>query len=283
MDRRQAVGWLTLGGLGGACLVVSILTTVDLVPYSPSRSLWSLCCRLAESWPPHQASIWLRASLVVATVIILAFAARNLVLRVSRTRRLVSRLLENEVPIPPHMHLCMEELGLQGVVRVVDLPHPTALCYGLLRPQICLSSALVRGMSPAQLRAILLHERHHLLRRHPLKSLVLKTLADTLFFLPLVGELCDYLQARMELESDRAAIHGAGRTPLAGALHRLLAHPQPLILQTGLVLNSLSATQARIDQLLDGKPLSWRPTLTGLASIAPAISMACLLLMGTAG
>jgi Zn-dependent protease with chaperone function len=177
----------------------------------------------------------------------------------------------------------MEELGLQGLVRVVDLPHPTAFCYGLLRPRICLSSALVLAMSPPQLRAILLHERLHLKRWHPLITLVLDTLADALFFLPLVGELRDQFEAKMELDADRAAIHGAGRKPLAGALHRLLTHPQPLIRQSGLILNSLSVTQARLDQLLEGKPLGWQPSLTGLASIAPAISLMCLLLMSTAG
>lgn len=283
MDKRRAIGWLILGGLGGACLVVSILAAVDLVPYSPSRSLWSLCCRLAESLPRHQASMWVRASLMVAGIILLAFASRNLALRISRTRRLVSRILENAAPIPPRMHSCVEELGLRGLVRVVDLPHPTAFCYGLLRPRICVSSALVMGMSPDQLRAIVLHERHHMARWHPLKTLVLETLADTLIFLPLVAELCGQLEAQMELEADRAAIDGAGRKPLAGALHRLLTHPRPLFLQSGLALNSLSATYARIDQLLDGKPLGWRPSFTGLASIVPAISLVCLLLMGTAG
>lgn len=283
MDRRQAIGWLILGGLGGICLVVSIQTAFNLVPYSPSHSLWSLCCRLAESLPRHQTSTWIRASLVVAGIILLAFAYRKLALRIGRTRRLVSQFLENEASIPHSMHSSIEELGLRGLVRVVDLPHPTAFCYGLLRPRICVSTALVMAMSPAQLRAILLHERHHMLRWHPLKTLLLETLADTLFFLPLVGELCDQLRTQMELEADRAAIHGAGRKPLAGALHRLLTHPQPLILQSGLALNPLSATQARIDQLLDAKPHGWRPSLSNLASIAPAISLVCLLLMSTAG
>jgi len=283
MDRRQASGWLILGGLGGVCLVVTILTAVDPARYSPFDSLWSHCCWLAESLPGRQAGTWYRASLVVAVIILPAYAARNLALRISRTRRVVSKFLEVEAPMPHSMYSYMEELGLQGLVRVVDLSHPTAFCYGLLRPRICVSSALVKTMSPAQLRAILLHERHHMKRWHPLITLGLDTLADALFFLPLVGELRDQFRAQMELKADRAAIQGAGRKPLAGALHRLLTHSQPLILQSGIILNSFSATQARIDQLLDGKPLGWRPSLTGLASIAPAISLACLLLMGTAG
>lgn len=283
MDRRHAIGWLVLGGLGGVCLVVSSPTALDLVPYSASDSLWSLCCRLAERLPWHQASPWFRASLAVAGISLLAFAYRNLALRIGRTRRLVSQFLEVEAPLPHSMHSSMEELGLQGLVQVVDFPHPAAFCYGLLRPRICVSSALVEAMSPAQLRAILLHERHHMLRRHPLKTLLLEALADTLFFLPLVGELRDQLRTQMELEADRAAIHGAGRRSLAGALHRLLPYPQSLIPQSGVALNSLSATQARIDQLLDGKPHGWHPSLTGLASIAPAISLVCLLLMSTAG
>ncbi len=113
-----------------------------------------------------------------AGISLLAFGYRNLARRISRTRRCVSQFLELEAPVPCSLHSCIEELGLQGLVRVVDLPHPTAFCYGLLRPRICLSSALVMEMSPAQLRAVLLHERHHLLRRHPLKTLLLETLVD---------------------------------------------------------------------------------------------------------
>ena len=81
MDKRRAIGWLILGGLGGVCLAVSIVTAVDPIPYSPSDSLRSLCCRLAEGLSRYQTSPWFRASLVVAGIMLLALASRNLALR----------------------------------------------------------------------------------------------------------------------------------------------------------------------------------------------------------
>ena len=120
----------------------------------------------------------------------------------------------------------MRRLRLRGRVDVVPEPAPFAFCYGLLRPRICVSVGLARLLEPAEVEAVLRHERYHLELRDPLKLAVGRSLARALFFLPAVADLLQRYELARELAADRRVAEEMRRTrPIAGALYALLTAP----------------------------------------------------------
>ena len=112
-----------------------------------------------------------------------------------------------------------------AAVRILAGPTPLAFVSGLFRPQIYLSPSLIDILDDQELRAVLLHERHHLSTRAPLRGLMLEAWNRTLGWLPPVrGALLARL-ATLEIEADAAAI-AAGVPPstLASALLKCDPH-----------------------------------------------------------
>lgn len=91
-------------------------------------------------------------------------------------------------------------------------------CAGLVRPRIYLTLGARGSMSYEQLEAVVAHERHHVLRRDPLRVLVVSALAQWLFFMPALRRLAERYSALAELAADEAAARVTGRRVLASAL-----------------------------------------------------------------
>lgn len=163
-------------------------------------------------------------SAVVRTIMLLvgggtlsAWLLRTLFL-VFRTDRLVRELPKQDCP--PDLREAVARTGGSRAVCIAS-DRPLAFCAGILDPQIYLSRGLVEQLRPAELDAVLLHELHHCRRRDPFRYAVAVALKDICFYLPVLGWLAQYLRENAELRADRAAIVGAGRPPLAGALWAL--------------------------------------------------------------
>jgi Zn-dependent protease with chaperone function len=93
----------------------------------------------------------------------------------------------------------------------------TAFCAGLLRPRVY-ATAAVAGLAPAELDAVLAHEAAHARRRDPLRRLLARAAADTMFWLPLVRWWSGRQAEGAELRADQAALGYAGRRAVASAL-----------------------------------------------------------------
>lgn len=93
-----------------------------------------------------------------------------------------------------------------AVVHVIRDDRPRAFCHGLLRPRIYLSSGILAALSPAELGALLAHERHHARRRDPLRLAVARVLGSALFFLPVLPRLLARYADEAELAADEAAL-----------------------------------------------------------------------------
>jgi Zn-dependent protease with chaperone function len=161
-------------------------------------------------------------------------------------------------------------LALEEHLTYLPTPVPAALCYGLLTPRIAITDGLLQRLKDDELRAVLLHERHHLTRRDPLRYLALQALAAGLFMVPLAAILQRWAETRIELAADRAALAVVPRGALAGALMAALSAPSAL--PAGLA--PLSATEARIAHL-SGR--SARPSVPYLATL---VTMALLAGLG---
>jgi beta-lactamase regulating signal transducer with metallopeptidase domain len=105
-----------------------------------------------------------------------------------------------------------------------------AVTHGLLRPRILLSAGLVDVLDAAELMAVLVHERHHVVARDPLRLLAGRLLAGYGWFLPLLPWWTRRVALRRELAADRAATTRAGVAAVAGALLKLADRPAPALL-----------------------------------------------------
>lgn len=160
------------------------------------------------------------AALLGLSITALALAALGLGLRSIRRQVRAS-----------HAYLAAHEpsgsVEVAGVrCRLIDSRQPLAFCAGYLRPRIYLSSGALEQLDAAELRAVLAHEAHHRRRRDPLRLLAARTLADALFFIPILARISERYATLGELAADEAAVKAlSGRRPLAAALLKFSESP----------------------------------------------------------
>lgn len=155
-------------------------------------------------------------------------------------------------------------------VVIVEGSRPSAFCAGLLRPRIYVSAGATTALEPDELASVIAHERHHAVRRDPLRLVLAASAASGLFFLPVLRRLLDRYADLAEFAADDAACETPDRRrALAAAL---------------LVFDDAGAGVApqRVDRLcgsgqgvdLPLTPLFWAAVaMTGLAGATAAVAM----------
>lgn len=104
-----------------------------------------------------------------------------------------------------------------GIFRLVPLREPQAFVLGLINPKIYLSRALFEKFDKNSLKAIIAHERTHVLRRDPLRRL-LASLALIFHLPPVSSKINGQLALIQELIADNAAAQTSCRLNLAEIL-----------------------------------------------------------------
>lgn len=165
-------------------------------------------------------------------------------------------------------------LADQPVSLVPEIAAPTVA--GVRRPTIYCSEDLAARLDANEVRAVLLHERHHQLAFAPARLVVLVGLA------PIVGRVgvgrswLERQRARIEIAADDYALRsGAGRPAIARALLKLDA-AAPL----GSLVGFATAHELRLRALLR-EPLQVSPERTlGLSTFlaVAAVAVVCLAL-----
>src|SRR5206468_294310 len=103
-----------------------------------------------------------------------------------RVQRWVST---HSLPLPPSLQSAAEEARLDGKVRLVGAPQAFSFTYGMAQPKVAVSNGLLESVSKGELAAVLHHERYHVVNYDPLKVVLARSLPDSLFFVPALGEL----------------------------------------------------------------------------------------------
>lgn len=273
---------LLVGLFGWLVLLPALAHLVDRllgwqVEYLLVRSLYCPCHR-----HPGHGPEWTVGGFAVGhtvSLLLVGLGVGTLLWRLWQTQQGTARLLKvaGLVPLPAEVTALLPTLNLAGKVVVVQTAAPLAFCFGFLRPRICLSVGLVELLSSEQLRAVLLHEAYHQRRCDPLRLLLAEALAQMLFFLPAVQEWHRLFPIQLELAADRHAVQQGGKRALAGALHRLLTHPTPATLPSGLLVAGLGATAARIAELIEERPALQPISARSLVRTALIIYASCLL------
>jgi len=225
------------------------------------------------------------ADIVAAVVLLLAVCGISLGLvtlfrQLLATAVLIRGLVAQKIALPSTVVAAASGLDLDGRIDDVADERPFSFCYWFLRPRICLSSALVERLDADELRAVLYHERYHLRQRDPLRQVVARYFAAGLYVVPVVDELLAFHTLQKEIEADQDAVRASGGVrSLASALYKLLPDADDVSLGLLVPVSSLSVTEARIDQLVAGRPLSialspLSVVLSGGALVAAAVLVA---------
>src|SRR5256885_654312 len=188
--------------------------------------------------------------------------------QLAATAVLIRSLVARKIALPASVAQAAHGLELDQRIDVVADERPFSFCYWFLRPRICLSTALVARLDGEELRAVLLHERYHLQHRDPLRIVVARYFSAGLYVVPVVDELLGFHTLQKEIEADQEAVRASGGVrSLASALYKLLPDADDVSLGLLVPVSSLSVTEARIDQLVAGQPLS-----VGLSPLSVALS-----------
>ncbi len=151
--------------------------------------------------------------------------------RATQHARLVRTLRRRSVP-----------RQLAGIaVRTGDLGD-AAFAAGLRRPTIFCDARLPEQLTPAQLRAVLLHERAHQRSFDPARLLLVAVVTPLFRRVPTGRQWLATTLARREIAADdRAIADGAARSDLAAALLKLPRSPTPAWPDSHLPPSSASA------------------------------------------
>lgn len=213
----------------------------------------------------------LAAGSIAATVV-------SAVRLVRRTERVTRR---TTVTPPPALLAAADRVGIADHLRVFIDDSPLAYTAGLVRPQVWASTALARGLTADELEAVLWHEREHLLRRDPLRVLIVRVISSLFVIVPLVRVAALRFEVAKELDADRAAVRAQrGPAALAGALMALGSRTAP----ADVAIGAWSMTNVRVDQLCGEDPSSLLPRSSRRvrALSVTALAFALLLTLGQA-
>lgn len=95
-------------------------------------------------------------------------------------------------------------------VKVVDSITLSAACVGFVKPNIYVSKGLTEILNKDELTAVLLHEKHHIKKRHHLLHFTLTFLEPLKIVFPFASDLIKWNHLRMEKAADYAVVHKMG-------------------------------------------------------------------------
>lgn len=179
--------------------------------------------------------------------------ARSLRRQIIASRRLARRVQSLALELPGELAGAAGQAGLAGRVVLVDSPEWFSFAYGALTPRVAVSRGLLEGVSRKELQAVLEHERYHVRNLDPLKVMIVRALPATFFFVPALGALRVRYVAGRELAADRRAVMTCGRTPLVGALLKVVRGPAWGELEVAAAIGGSELLDLRVAQLESGR------------------------------
>jgi Zn-dependent protease with chaperone function len=217
MRRRADAGWRWLAAGGASALAGGVAAALA------ARHLPVCFWVLRELITAQQAGAACWGVRLTTGVCAAAAAGTALVLCGQWLRTAFARGLRSRpLPVPAAVAEAAEALGLGSLRFAIACDdRPWALARGFVRPAVVVSSGLLAGLDALELAAVLEHERHHLLRRDPLRLWVARAACAACLWLPPARRLLQGFALASELAADAFAMERFGKRPLASALHKI--------------------------------------------------------------
>jgi Zn-dependent protease with chaperone function len=165
-----------------------------------------------------------------------------------------------------------------GAAVVLSAPQPIAYCVPGRPATIVLTSAALEVLEPAQLTAVLAHERAHLAGRHHVLLALTRGLAGVFPGVPLFARGRDNVARLAEMCADDAAARHSGRPTLIAAL---LAMSMGTTVPAGALGATAAAVTARLERL--AQPPHSAPSRLALAAVTVGLACVTGLVLGYAG
>ena len=226
-------------------------------------------------WPLPTWFDTVAVTLVLASAAVGLAASAVVAVRAAAGSRALQKLVRAAGrPVPPFIQNEAAVLECAARLDVVAAEEAFAVTYGLIRPRILVSTGLATALTPAEISAVLAHEREHLRCRDPLRLLAARLAASWACYLPAARWLWGGAMLRHELAADRAAAGRAGRSVVAGALLKLASTPTcPAVAAASPAGDGPRSLEARVSQLEAGRPPRQRPAVSRLLSSAGAVAL----------
>ena len=226
-------------------------------------------------WPLPTWFDTVAVTLVLASAAVGLAASAVVAVRAAAGSRALQKLVRAAGrPVPPFIQNEAAVLECAARLDVVAAEEAFAVTYGLIRPRILVSTGLATALTPAEISAVLAHEREHLRCRDPLRLLAARLAAAWACYLPAARWLWGGAMLRHELAADRAAAGRAGRSVVAGALLKLASTPTcPAVAAASPAGDGPRSLEARVSQLEAGRPPRQRPAVSRLLSSAGAVAL----------
>lgn len=262
---------LTARGIGARLGLAAWLTAMVSALACAAVALWFLVTAAVAGWPGLAATVCrsvvgractptvYRSALfelaLAAATIAAGLTAAALTWRYGRTMRRSSRATRVHGEAAR-----VTGRGLAGAPAavVLDAPQPAAYCIPGRPATIVLTTGALAVLDPAQLTAVLAHERAHLSGRHHLLISLTRALAASLPRVPLFTQGARQVARLAEMCADDAAARRGGRLSLVAALLAMgtgAAVPTAALAATGGAATG-GAVTARVQRLLEPR----RPT-----------------------
>jgi beta-lactamase regulating signal transducer with metallopeptidase domain len=251
-------------------------------PPSAGRTSQTWLARLAplsasERWPGLVLGTWIATGLL--GVVGLCFSWAGL-----RRRMLGRRLLEHG-PLVELLERVRARAGVARRVRLSVSPRIVApFSTGILRPEVCVPSAVVTALSSAQQEALLAHELAHIVRRDPAWFGLGFVIEKVFFFQPLNVLARRRLAELAEVACDDWAVRWTGaRVALASCLAEVagwVVGERPRLAMSPGLAGQRSRLARRVQRLLDDRrspandpPARWWPPLAAAALALAALAV----------
>ena len=177
--------------------------------------------------------------------------------------------------------------GLRKTVRVNVIPDPfkrAAFTMGWLNPSVYLTSSLFDNVDADTLDIILRHELAHVGRLDPLRTMLLNTFSELLWFVPFIKPQVENWKLAAELACDKSAIDaGHDRLEVAKVLLEVAETPISPHSHASPAVSSLrDSLELRVKYLLGLNPMKGSGIKPGLVIASVMIISSILFSSGTA-
>ncbi|MET3767775.1 Zn-dependent protease with chaperone function [Marisediminicola sp. UYEF4] len=199
--------WQAIALAGGLSMIGALLT-FGLAPFGLNLVDASIAAVTDAAWPPAISNLLalVVAGLLAAYLIANLLRTALLIERQRRRHRQLVRLLST--PLPDHPN-----------TRMIDVELPVAYCLpGSPHPITVFSAGLVQLLDDVQLRAVIEHEKAHLLQRHYIVLMAFDAWHRSLPWFPTATRARTEVALLIEMLADDHARRAVDDRTLAGAI-----------------------------------------------------------------
>lgn len=203
-----------------------------------------LCSRVGNY---NAAMLYGLAAVFGVVILFLTAILIRLSLTLIRTRK--ETRVDERTAMRGKLRTSIRMAGLQEKNVFVSSRHTTPFCAGFFSPRIIVPEVMISRFRLAELVAVLLHEKQHILHRDPFRIFVVRFFRVFFFFIPMFAVLERQYLLYSEIEADaRASRHFAHTDALLGAMRKMYAFPRSLTNE--FVSQMASVLDMRIEYLL---------------------------------